>query len=52
LQNQVRSNYKEEDVEKLVRKLAELQLEVEKLKADKKMLQTNQREDMTNRDKK
>jgi FtsZ-binding cell division protein ZapB len=39
-------------VEKLVRKLAELQLEVEKLKADKKMLQTNQREDMTNRDKK
>jgi FtsZ-binding cell division protein ZapB len=39
-------------VEKLVRKLAELQLEVEKLKAHKKMLQTNQREDMRNRDKK
>jgi phosphopantothenoylcysteine synthetase/decarboxylase len=51
LQNQIRSNYNEEDVEKLARKLAEVQVEVDKLKAENKMLHTNHREDMRNRDK-
>ena len=52
LQTQVRMNYREEDAPKIANKLAVVEFEVEKLKAENEMPKKNHREDMRNRDRK